>query len=149
MSADRLFRVRLKQPYASVCSPNHTSTTCTVAHDQCSDDDMTVVTPKNAAATVVHDDNDNNEIVDNKNMKSDDMAVPMPKNATTTVVHGQHDEIADDKDDSKNLKGDDIDAIVINDDDDDDDDDDTSNENAQAVEICTKSKQWLKLDLMF
>ena len=35
VSADRLFRVRLKQPYASVCSPNHTSTTCTVAHDQC------------------------------------------------------------------------------------------------------------------
>ena len=65
------------------------------------------------------------------------MAVPMPKNATTTVVHGQHNEIADDKDDSKNLKGDDIDAIVINDN---DDDDDTSNENAQAVEICTKSK---------
>ena len=116
--------------YASVCSPNHTSITCTVAHDQCTDiigkddlksDDMTVVTPKNPAATVVHDDNDDNEIVDNKNMKSNDMAVSIPKNATTTVVHGQYDEIADDKDNSKNLKGDNIDAIVINDDDDDDD----------------------------
>ena len=33
VSADRLFRVRLKQPYASICTPKSTSSTA-VAHDQ-------------------------------------------------------------------------------------------------------------------
>ena len=37
VSADQLFRVRLKQPYASICTPKSTSSTA-VAHDQC---DMT------------------------------------------------------------------------------------------------------------
>ena len=40
-----------------------------IGKDDLKSDDMTVVTPKNAAGTVVHDDNDNSEIVDNKNMK--------------------------------------------------------------------------------
>ena len=71
------------------------------------------------------------------------MPVTMPKNSSTTVAHDQHDKIT-----GKNSKSNDMactcDTIVINDDDD-DDDGDTSNEDAKAVEICTKSNKWLKI----
>ena len=47
VSADRLFRVRLKQPYASICTPKNVNTA--VIHDQCN-------------------------ITDKDDLKSDDMA---------------------------------------------------------------------------
>lgn len=92
VSADRLFRVRLKQPYASVC------------------------TQKCATAKVIEQ---HDKIANNKNLKSDNMHMPvtMPKNSSITVAHDQHDKIT-----GKNSKSNDMactcDTIVINDDDD-------------------------------
>ena len=78
VSADHLFRVRLKQPYASIGSPK-----CATAKDY-----------------EQHD-----EIANTKSMKSDNMHMPVivPKNSSTTVAHDQHDKIT-----NKNSKSDDM-----------------------------------------
>ena len=61
VSADRLFRVRLKQPYASICTPKIDNSTA-VVHDQC---DMTgkddLESDDTAHMIVINDDDINNE----------------------------------------------------------------------------------------
>ena len=66
VSADRLFKVRLEQPYASVGTQKCATAKVNEQHD---------------------------EIANTKNFKSDNIHMPvtMPKNSSTTVAHDQHD----------------------------------------------------------
>ena len=136
VSADRLFRVRLKQPYASICTSKSAST----AVVQCDD-----ITGKDGLKNSKNDEDITGKD-DLKNSKSDDdiniAGKDDLKNSKSDNITGKDDITGNENSKSDQLQmAHECNTIVIND----DSDGETSNKNAQTVEICIKSSKWLKI----
>ena len=128
VSADRLFRVRLKQPFGSDLSVKNT---LAVTIDQNSYDDRnvmasdTAMTPESTCA-IDQNPNDKNSVVH-------DTAITLKSTSTINL-----------NPDSDNGKSPSCKTMITNTDDDSDRHDDTG-DCTQVSEICTREKCWLKI----
>ena len=147
VSADRIFRVRVNQPYASVNEPKETSSVkCLGQGDDVAvkkilrSDEMTLGTPSASTVKCHGQDNVVNMVV-KKVLRSDETTVDTPS-TSTVKVHGQDEDIVVKKVFNSNEIACVHDVIIINDK---NDYSRASSDSIQAIGICKKSEKWLKI----